>query len=504
MFGAKADQTILRERDKNCVVEAVFSDFGQNEELILRRIVSPSGKSRSFLNDEPVSLNDLRELSFSLVDIHAQHQHLLLTDSGFQLSVLDAYAGNESLLGRYKECFDKVSSLEKELKELEEKVRKEKSQEEFNRFQYNRLVEASVKEGELEEMEEELRILSNAEEIQNSLLSAAELISPSSEEKSLIQSLKEAQGLITRIAENYKSARELCDRLESSRLELIDIEDELRRRAERITVSSEKLTSLEDRINLIYKLMNIHQVKSVESLIQIREEIEKSLQFTESVSQDLEKVRSELGEASTELVQLASELHERRVNHRKEFIKEITDEVRGLEMPHAVFVMEIEEREEFNSYGKDNIFYSFSANKNIEPRQLSKIASGGEISRIMLCLKSVLAKRRNMPAMILDEVDSGVSGSIADKMGDLIAELSKKMQIFAITHLPQIASKGNTHLLVFKEIDEKNTTKTKIREITDEERVLELARMLSGSETGEAAIANARELLGRNLMNNHK
>jgi len=189
--------------------------------------------------------------------------------------------------------------------------------------------------------------------------------------------------------------------------------------------------------------------------------------------------------------------------HRKEFTQEITAEVRGLEMPHAVFVVEIQEREEINSFGKDNIFYSFSANKNIEPRQLSKIASGGEISRIMLCLKSVLAKRRNMPAMILDEVDSGVSGSIADKMGDLIAELSKKMQIFAITHLPQIASKGNTHLLVFKEIDDKNTTKTKIREITGGERVLELARMLSGSETGEAAIANARELLGRNLMNNH-
>ncbi len=467
-------------------------------------IFLPGGKSRSFLNDEPVSLNDLKELSYNLIDIHAQHQHLLLADSGFQLSVLDAYAGNESLLGRYKESFDKVSSLEKELKELEERVRREKSQEEFNRFQYNRLVEASVKEGELEELEEEFRILSNSEEIQNSLLTAAELISPSLEEKSIIQSLKEAQGLLTRIAGNYKSAQELCSRLESSRLELTDIEDDLRRRGERMTVSPEKLSSLEERVNLLYKLMNIHQVKSVESLIQIREEIGMSLQITESVSLDLEKVRSELSAASVELEQLASELHERRIIYRKEFTQEITAEVRSLEMPHAVFVVEIQDREEFNSFGKDNIFYSFSANKNIEPRQLSKIASGGEMSRIMLCLKSVLAKRRNMPAMILDEVDSGVSGSIADKMGDLIAELSKKMQIFAITHLPQIASKGNTHLLVFKEIDEKNTTKTKIREITGEERVLELARMLSGSETGEAAIANARELLGRNLMNNHK
>jgi len=446
----------------------------------------------------------LKELSYSLVDIHAQHQHLLLADSGFQLSVLDAYAGNESLLGRYKECFDKVSGLEKELKELEERVRKEKSQEEFNRFQYNRLVEASLKEGELEELEEEFKVLSNAEEIQNSLLSAAELISPSAEEKSLIQSLKEAQGLLERIAENYKSVQEFCDRLESSRLELIDMEDDLRRRGERMTVSPEKLSSLEDRINLIYKLMSIHQVKSMKDLIEIRTQLENSLQVTENISQELEKVRAELSASSAELKELASELHERRILHCKEFTQEITAEVRSLEMPYAVFVVDIEERDEFNCFGKDNILYSFSANKNIEPRQLSKIASGGEISRIMLCLKSVLAKRRNMPAMILDEVDSGVSGSIADKMGDLIAELSKKMQIFAITHLPQIASKGNTHLLVFKEIDEKNTTKTKIKEITGEKRVLELARMLSGSETGEAAIANARELLGRNLMNNNK
>lgn len=497
LFGAKADPGVLRDKGKNCIVEALFTGQG-DQEIILRRVITPAGKSRSFLNDEPATVNELKELSVSLIDIHAQHQQLLLADSNFQLSVLDAYAGNETLLSSYKEVFDNVSSLRRLCSDTEAKALKERNEQEFNLFQYERLQQASLKDGEAEELEEEFRMLGNAEEICNSLLSAAELISPSSEDVSVVQRLKEGVSVLGRISNNYSSVGELSVRLESCRLELTDIEDELRRRAERVTLSPERLAAVEERLSILYKLMNLHNVKDAGELIGIREDLKKRLERADNLSAELERVKSELLQSEKELESLASDLNKSRVLSRDRFISEITAAVRNLEMPYAEFGADIESKEDYNSFGRDVVTFSFSANRNMERRQLSRIASGGEISRIMLCLKAVLASRKGMPAMILDEIDSGVSGSIADKMGDLIADLSKKMQIFAITHLPQIASKGDTHLLVFKEMDKTGTVKTKIREITGRERVLELARMLSGSETGAAAIANAEELLGKN------
>ncbi|MCK9304866.1 MAG: DNA repair protein RecN, partial [Bacteroidales bacterium] len=499
LFGAKADPGVLRDKGKNCVVEAIFSlQDNQDQDIILRRVISPTGKSRSFLNDEPATVNELKELSLNLIDIHTQHQQLLLADSGFQLSVLDAYAGNETLLSSYKTVYDKVSSLRRLCSEMESKAAKERNEQEFNLFQYERLKEASLKEGETQELEEELKLLSNAEEIRNSLLSTAELISPSTEDISVVQRLKEGTSLLVRIVNNYSPAEELSARLESCRVELTDIEDDLRRKAERITISPERLAAVEERISLIYKLINLHNVKDESELIGVRESLKNRLDRTNNLTLEVEKIRSELAESEKQMESLAWELNRSRISSRDKFVSEITSAIRNLEMPYAEFAAEIKTKEDYNSFGKDSVTFCFSANKNMELRQLAKIASGGEISRIMLCLKAILASRKGMPAMILDEIDSGVSGSIADKMGGLIADLSKKMQIFAITHLPQIASKGDTHLLVFKEMDKTGAVKTKIIEITGRERVLELARMLSGSETGAAAIANAEELLGKN------
>jgi DNA repair protein RecN (Recombination protein N) len=495
LFGTKADPTVLKDKTKNCVVEALFSGFGQDE-IILRRVVSPSGKSRSFLNDEPVTINVLRELSDKLVDIHAQHQHLLLSDSNFQLSVLDTYAGNESLLAEYREVYENVSRTKRLCNELETKIQKEETQAEFNRFQYEKLKQANLREGELEELEEEFRVLSNAGEIKNALFQATELISPSGEDISLLQKLKETQSILDKISGNYRNVVEIASRVESCRLELKDIEQELRSRAESVNVTPERASLLEERISAIYKLMNIHHVKNVESLLKIMEELHQSLERVDIHTSELENARKEMESLNVRMEELSGTLHGRRLNHLEEFVCEITSAIRNLEMPYARFEVKIEKTEDYNIWGRDSVIFFFSANKNIETRELSKVASGGEISRIMLCLKAVLASRKDMPAMILDEIDSGVSGSIADKMGDLIAQLSKKMQIFAVTHLPQIASKGNTHFLVYKEIAPAGTTRTKIREITGDERVMELARMLSGSETSAAAVANAEELLG--------
>ncbi|MPM92669.1 DNA repair protein RecN [bioreactor metagenome] len=289
------------------------------------------------------------------------------------------------------------------------------------------------------------------------------------------------------------------ERIESCWVELKDIEQEVRAKAESVNVNPERAALVEERLSLLYTLLKKHHVDTVDELIGIMEDLEEKSGITTEHRIELEKLEEEIKSCTERRNNLASELHARRVEASERFIEKMTSSVRELEMPHAIFKIEISGLQQYNITGSDNVTYFFSANKNIPPRELAKVASGGELSRIMLCLKALMATGKGMPSMIFDEIDSGVSGSIADKMGNLLDELSKKMQIFAITHLPQIACKGNCHLLVYKEIDGTGTTKTNIREIHGEERVTEVARMLSGAELTEASIANARVLLGKNL-----
>ncbi|AGY54200.1 DNA repair protein recN [Bacteroidales bacterium CF] len=498
LFGGRADLSVIKNKEKNCVVEALF-ELEAGKEITLRRVLSPNGKSRSFVDDEPVSAATLKELSENLVDIHAQHQHLLLADSGFQLSVLDSFAGNGELLQRYAAEYGLLSELTTRYNSLSSKIAKEEAESDYIRFQLSQLKEAKLHSGELEELEEELRILSNAGSIKSSLFNISNLISPEGTEISLLQNLKEAVAICSRISAEYKAAVALQERIESCRVELKDIEQEVRAKAESVNVNPERAALVEERLSLLYTLLKKHHVDTVDELIGIMEDLEEKSGITTEHRIELEKLEEEIKSCTERRNNLASELHARRVEASERFIEKMTSSVRELEMPHAIFKIEISGLQQYNITGSDNVTYFFSANKNIPPRELAKVASGGELSRIMLCLKALMATGKGMPSMIFDEIDSGVSGSIADKMGNLLDELSKKMQIFAITHLPQIACKGNCHLLVYKEIDGTGTTKTNIKEIHGEERVTEVARMLSGAELTEASIANARVLLGKNL-----
>lgn len=498
LFGGRADLSVIKNKDKNCVVEALF-ELETDKEITLRRVLSPNGKSRSFVDDEPVSAATLKELSENLVDIHAQHQHLLLADSGFQLSVLDSFAGNDELLRRYVTEYGLLSDLRARYNSLSSKIAKEESESDYIKFQLTQLKEAKLQSGELEELEEELRVLSNAESIKNSLFNISNLISPEGVEISLLQNLKDAASICSKISSEYKAAGPLQERIEFCRVELKDIEQEVRAKAEIVNVNPQRAALVEERLSLLYTLLKKHHADKVDDLIGIMADLEERSGITNEHRVELEKLEEQIRICTERRDNLASELHSKRIGVSESFIEKMTLSVRELEMPHAIFRIEISDSQQYSSTGRDNVTYFFSANKNIAPRELAKIASGGELSRIMLCLKALMATGKGMPSMIFDEIDSGVSGSIADKMGNLLDELSKKMQIFAITHLPQIACKGNCHLLVFKEIDSAGTTKTNIKEIRGEDRVLEIARMLSGAELTEASIANARVLLGKDL-----
>ena len=507
LLGNRADPGILKNSEKNCVVEACFGitkesnviklfndeaiDFG--EDITLRRVITPSGKSRNFVNDQPVSIQFLKELSDRLVDIHAQHQQLLLADSNFQLMVLDSFALNKNLLESYKTEFEELIRLNKKHQELKERIAKEEAELDYNSFQYNQLKEANLSSGELEEIEGEFRLLSNAEEIKSSLYSMSSLLNPT--DTSIVQILKEVSSTASRISGNYPAAESISARVESCRIELKDIEEEILASAEKVTVSPERALLLEEQISLIYNLLKKHSAESVEELISVQKNLEEKLKLSENHKDELEKLTQQIDVVTEKRGKFATELYNKRVAVAKNFESILLGRIKELEMPHAMFETRVEFINTYTSTGNSSVKFFFSANKNSEVRELSKVASGGELSRIMLCLKSVMARGSGMPTMIFDEIDTGVSGKIADKMGNLIGEMAKNMQIFAITHLPQIASKGDCHLQVYKELDKNNTSRTEIRRISGEERLIEIARMLSGAKLTEAAVANAKELL---------
>lgn len=508
LLGAKADKDILKVSDKNCVVEATFTIetgaetdaiFVANSlepagEIVLRRVISPNGRTRSFVNDEPVSIQFLKDISEKIIDIHAQHEHLLIGDSSFQLSVLDSYAGNSSILERYRNCWTKVKELEKEQQSLMLQLTKEEQESEYNRFQVKQLEDAKLVPGELEEKESEFNLLSNAEEIKSSLFQIIDLINPNG--VSFVQNLKEITNITQRISKAIPVLDQLSERVEICRIEIKEIEREISSIAERVSVDPERASVLDQRLSSLYDLLKRFRADNIEELIAIKEQISARLESGENIKERLALTGKELKIFSDEMATIAQELSDSRIEASFGFAKGMQERIRELEMPHALFEIKVSSSDNYEYYGKDIVTLYFSANQNIPARELSKVASGGELSRIMLCLKAILAKGKGMPTMIFDEIDTGVSGSIADKMGSLIGDLSDFMQVFAITHLPQIASKGNCHLLVYKESISGNTI-TKIKKIENDERIMEIARMLSGKELTQAAIANAKVFLSK-------
>ena len=491
LLGSKADVSVLRDSSKNCVVEGEFEYDG--EELVLRRVISPAGRTRNFINDEPATLAALTEISSKIVDIHAQHQHLLLTDESYQMKVLDYFAGTADLLKEYSQVHCALVKCEMDLRGLKEHMAKRESELEYMSFQLEKLQEARLKEGELEELEIEQKQLANSEEIKTGISSAVAALSPMG--IPLIQNFKDAVHLLQKSSNFVPELEELAQRLESCRLECKDIVEELESLEEKTVVSPERLEKVEERLALLYSLMRKHSVATVGELLEIKENLQQQVAGAEGDTLEVERLEKEIEKLRVKRGEVAEELSNARKARIPQLESTLQESIRSLQMPHAIFKVALQDEGKYKDTGKDSVLFMFSANGEGKLNPLHKSASGGELSRVMLCLKALMAEFTGMPTMIFDEIDTGVSGSIADKMGALIGKMGEKMQIFAITHLPQIASKRGTHLLVYKEFDATGKAVTSLRELSGEERVDEVARMLSGEALTGAAIENARVLL---------
>ena len=514
LLGSKADPSVIGEGSDNCVVEAVFGipetdsalkaileendvDAPDNE-LIIRRVVSRSGRSRSFINDSPVNVQVLQSISSRLVDIHSQHQTLLLTDRSFQLSMLDHFAGNEGLLGECAVSYRRLKALDDELSEVSGRLSRMNEERDYVYSRWKRLDDAGLREGELEALEAEQKQLANAEAIKEDLFLVENLFNPQDGgvgcQLSMSAALKEAQKHLERVSKYIPQAAELAGRIESSRAELDDVFAEVSSINSGTELSQERLEAVENRMSLIYGLLKNYSRATVADLVELRDSLSESLYDSttlESRKEELER----LAAAEREVLQgICDRLHAGRVKAAEPFSKAVEGMVRSLELERAVFATEVIQGQVSPS-GSDSVRFLFSAS-GMNPVDVAKCASGGELSRLMLCLKAMMARFVNMPTLIFDEIDSGVSGSTADKMGGMICSMGEDMQVFAITHLPQVAAKGKAHYLVEKEYDVLGSRpSSSVRPLQGEERVMEIARMLSGSQVTAAAIENAKALL---------
>ncbi len=512
LLGAKADASVIGDGADNCVVEALFripsSDaglieiLGENDvepedgELTVRRVVNRSGRSRSFINDSPVSVQTLQSISSRLVDIHSQHQTLLLIDKSFQLSMLDHFAGNESLLEDCDKSYRTYRTLEKEYSEVSAKLAKLSEEKDYIKARYQRLEDARLQDGEIESLEAEQKQLANAEEIKENLGGVEEMFNPSdpnSETLPLSSALKEAQKMLEKVARFVPEAAALAERVDSARTELDDILEDVSAINSRTELSQERLEAVDDRLSLLYDLMKGYSASSIAELIGKRDALSESLFDSTALESRKDELENKMAAEKKNIEAIAHRLHEVRAKAAEPFSKAITESVRALEMDYAVFNVELSPSP-LSASGSDAVRFMFSASGS-NPADVSKCASGGEMSRLMLCLKAMMAKFVNMPTLIFDEIDTGVSGSVADKMGRMICSMGKDMQVFAITHLPQVAAKGSAHYLVEKEYDVLGKATTSVKPITGQDRVKEIARMLSGSRITAAAVENAKSLL---------
>ncbi|SBW07905.1 DNA repair protein RecN [uncultured Dysgonomonas sp.] len=510
ILGQRADIKAIKQGESKCVIEGSFDVSAYDlrafceekgieydpDSYILRREILSTGKSRAFINDSPVSLTDLKELGGQLIDIHSQHQNLLLSDTRFQMQVVDALAGNKELLSRYQQAFHQYKQSEKALAELREAVRKSKEEEDYLRFQIESLTEAALEGGEQEELENELETLTHAEDIKSALFKIHFLLSD--DDKGIVQGLKEGLNTSQQLAKVYARSEEMSERLQTAYIDLKDLASEMDKLANDVEFNPERLAFIESRLDLIYTLQKKYHVNAVSELFALYEEFKQKIENIESSDQQVEALEKEVHEKSEKVFALAKQLTDSRTSITDSFEKDLTDRVAYLGMPNIRFRSEIITEKHPNIYGLDSVLFQFSANKNVPLQPVAEIASGGEISRLMLCLKSMIAGATALPTIIFDEIDTGVSGEIADKMGEVMREFGKNMQVLAITHLPQIAAKGEAHYKVYKSDDEHTTTTNLVR-LSEEERLTEIARMLSGSTVTEAAIQNAKVMLGKKV-----
>lgn len=508
LLGQRADVRSIRAGASKCIIEARFdisrynmkAFFEENEldyedECILRRELYASGKSRAFINDTPAQLSQMKELGEQLIDIHSQHQNLLLNKEGFQLNVLDLLAHDEEELNAYQKVYKEWKLAQNELEQLKERMTRDKADEDYVRFQWEQLDEAHLVAGELEELEQEAETLSHAEDIKAGLYRVVQVLS--SDEGGLLTGLKECCNVMTGLQQVYPGAEELAVRLESSYVELKDISQEVSGREESIEFNPERLAEINERLNQIYTLQQKHRVSTVAELIILRDEYASRLVAITSSDDDLEVLKQRCEHLYVEVCRHADSLTEARKRAAQEVELQMATRLIPLGMPNVRFVVDMGRRKEPGVHGMNTVNFLFSANKNGTLQNISSVASGGEIARVMLSVKAMIAGAVKLPTIVFDEIDTGVSGEIADRMADIMQEMAdNERQVISITHLPQIAARGHTHYKVYKK-DNETETNSHIRRLTDAERVEEIAHMLSGATLTEAALNNARALLGK-------
>ncbi|SCQ24659.1 DNA repair protein RecN [Tannerella forsythia] len=506
VLGQRADSKSIQSGADKCVVEAVFDvsayqleDFFLSHDLeydakncILRRELMSSGKSRAFINDTPAPLSVVKALGDRLIDVHSQHQNLLLADTQFQMNVVDIMAKTESLLVAYRREYDRYQSVVRQLEELEALAAKSRQDEDYLRFQVEELRAAQLTAGEQEELEAELETLSHTEEIKSALYKVTDNLI--GEERGVVQQLKEALHDVEALEAYFPKAKDFADRLRSAWTDMADLASETDVLKEDVEFDPNRLEWVNERLNTIYSLQQKHRVPSVEELLAIQQQLTTQLSAIDLFDEQMETLTKQRETIYEALMVQAGALTARRHEAATEIEQQLVDRMVLLGIPNTHFGIELWPKEKPSADGMDEVCFLFSANKNEALKPVAQTASGGEISRLMLCIKAMIAGFAALPAIIFDEIDTGVSGEIADKMADIMQDLGQKMQVITITHLPQIAAKGRAHYFVYKE-DTAERTLTRIRRLTTEERVNEVARMLSGASLTDAAVANAKALL---------
>lgn len=507
LLGQRAEVKAIRQGASKCVIEARFdisaygmeSFFEENEleyeeECILRREVYASGKSRAFINDTPASLVQMKELGEQLIDVHSQHQNLLLNKEGFQLNVLDILSHNDEQLSAYQSLYREWKQAQQDLAELIARAEQNKADEDYIRFQLEQLEEANLSAGEQEELEQETDTLSHAEEIKAGLFRVGQLLT--SDEGGLLAGLKESLNTMLGLQKVYSPATELAERLESTYIELKDVSQEVSSQEEDVEFNPERLEEVNDRLNLIYTLQQKHRVTTVEELLALTEEYAAKLAAITSYDERIGELTTLCDTLYNKVKKQANVLTKARAGAAREVEKQMASRLVPLGMPNVRFQVEMGMRKEPGVHGEDTVNFLFSANKNGALQSISSVASGGEIARVMLSIKAMIAGAVKLPTIVFDEIDTGVSGEIADRMADIMQEMGEQdRQVISITHLPQIAARGCAHYKVYKQ-DNETETNSHIRRLADEERVEEIAHMLSGATLTEAALNNAKALLG--------
>lgn len=504
LLGSRADKDSLRDPKQKCIIEAEFDlskfnlksvfesyDLDYENQSIFRREITTS-KTRAFINDTPVKLKILQDLKPFLLDIHSQNESQSLAQSQYQYHVLDKIANHNSVLKDYQESLKHFKYLKSKLKDLKNEKFEAAKRQDYNQFLFDELDKTNLAEGIQDKLEDEYQSLQNAEDIQQMLSESIEIIQQ--ENHGVYDQLAVVNRRLNQIAQSVSSYQDLKERLQSILIETEDIGLELENRLSDVEVNPQKLEDIEGRLQNLNALLQKHQVKTDIELIEIKEQLEQELFDFSNIDQQIQTCQEDLERNENKLKKLSETLKDNRKASAKTLEAELLKVLANLGMQNASINIEVEPSEDYHKYGKDQLVWLFSANKGLSLRPLHKVASGGEISRIMLAIKSTLASYENLPTVIFDEIDTGVSGEIALKMGDIMKIMSKKMQVISITHLPQIASKGKQHLKVLKDVSEK-TTETQIKALNTEERIIELSQMLGGHQNSNSAIAHAKSLL---------